>query len=80
MDYSQLAELVFSAAKAAEADAELYITNEKETNITVQQGAVEKFSFAGSKGLGVFGPWTPSTRASPDPPTGGWTSPPILLV
>lgn len=53
MDYSQLAELVFATAKAAEADAELYITNEKETNITVQRGAVEKFSFAGSKGLGV---------------------------
>ena len=53
MDYSQLAELVFAATQSAGADAELYVTHEKATNITVQQGAVEKFSFAGSKGLGV---------------------------
>ena len=53
MDSSRIAETVIEQATAAGADVELYLTAEKETNVEVNQGEVAKFSFAGSKGLGV---------------------------
>lgn len=53
MDREQIAQIVFDVASATGADAEAYVTAEKETNVEVKQGEVEKFSFAGSKGLGV---------------------------
>lgn len=53
MDRARIAEIVFEVGRAAGADAEAYVTAQKETNVEVKQGEVEKFSFAGSKGLGV---------------------------
>jgi PmbA protein len=53
MDYLQIAQTVIEQATAAGAEAEAYLTVGKETNIEVNQGEVAKFSFAGSKGLGV---------------------------
>jgi hypothetical protein len=53
MDYLEITQTVIDQATAAGADAEAYLTVGKETNIEVNQGEVAKFSFAGSKGLGV---------------------------
>lgn len=53
MDYLQIVQTVMEQAAAAGADAEAYLTVGKETDIEINQGEVAKFSFAGSKGLGV---------------------------
>ena len=53
MDYLQIAQMVIEQATAAGADAEAYLAVGKETSIEINQGEVAKFSFAGSKGLGV---------------------------
>lgn len=53
MDNRQIADMVIAHAAAAGAEVDVYLTTEKETNVEVKQGQMAKFSFAGSKGLGV---------------------------
>lgn len=53
MNYMQIAHEVVQQASASGAEAEAYLAVGSETNIQVRNGAVEKLSYAGSKGLGV---------------------------
>ena len=53
MNYEKIANQVIQIAGNVGAEAEAYITNGKQTQITVSKGKVEKLSYAGSKGLGV---------------------------
>ena len=53
MEYSQIAQAIIDQVGAAGAEAEVYVTTQKETNVEVNRGQLGKFSFAGSKGLGV---------------------------
>ena len=53
MNYTELAQRVVNQATNDGVEVEAYIAVGSETNIQVRGGAVEKFSYAGSKGLGV---------------------------
>ena len=53
MNYEEIANEVIRIATEAGAEAEAYLTDGTQTQITVSRHQVEKLSYAGSKGLGV---------------------------